>query len=279
MHDQTADRVGASMSDLDPNDQIKEAPEFNLPAPARPDDLTIERRPRRTTLSGTLFGACVAMPMGALAGSLCYWIMDYGDYAWDGVLYGSAAGLPTGALIGFIERTVRGDVARADTATYVGGIFGSLLAVLLVIGFSTYGGTFGAMVLAGILCAGPMFGFLIGAVFDRSFESAHQHAWPAAIFFASLGSAACLAPAHLITQYSDPDPRQIERQAMKLILDHWRADPDMRNAKIGKVTLGPPDHRVYVGSFEAHLDRLVFPFDLEVHVRRDEIKASWKPRP
>lgn len=234
-----------------------------------------------TRCAGTIFGAIIGVPIGGLCVGVCAWLIDYGDYAWEAWLAGALVGLPGGAIVGFLERTKRGQLPSADTATYVGGVFGLVISLLFLTGTGILvgGGNLTFFVWFGMLCAGPMLGILVGAIFDRVYESGRLGERTSAIGFAFLGLTICVAPAFLIVSHSDPDPREVEKDAMKLVLEHWRFDPVMKKARVRKVTLGPPIHREYEGEMEVMMEGQVIPYELTVSVRHGQIKGSWNVRP
>jgi hypothetical protein len=225
-------------------------------------------------LSGTLFGALAGIPLGALTVAIGAWIADFGDHAWEAALYGAGGGVFGGALIGFIERTIRGDLAKPDIATWIGGIFGLAIAPLMLL--VIHGGT--VYVIVGILFTGPMGGLLCGAMLDRAHDASMRRWWSSAIGFGGFAIAACVAIVFSISEYTDPAPEIVARDARKLIHDHWHADPELKEATIRKIALDPPVHRTYTGTMEAVLAGKTQRFDLQVYVRHDEIKAEWFPR-
>src|SRR3989442_227881 len=147
---------------------------------------------QRTRLGGTVFGALAGIPLGGLVSAVCCWLTDFGDYAWEGALVGALLGLGGGAGIGFLERTIRGDLLNPEIATIISGIFGLLVALLLLAGLGEdVAGKFRAFLFLGILCAGPAGGLLVGAFLDRAPEASRQGSWGWAIGFAGFAIVAC----------------------------------------------------------------------------------------
>ncbi len=261
------------MNEREPDERIQA--DANPARPPAADFVADDAGRRRTRAAGTLYGAVVGMPIAALAAGLAAWLTEYEDDAWTFALFAALIGIPVGALIGYLERTIRGDFAKTDVATFVGGGFGLTIALLVLVG--TFG-SIGGYWFLGMLCAGPMGGFLVGAIFDRAYEGFEQRLWGSAFGFVCLGMVACLAPIHLIVTYSAPDPRVIERETMKAVLSNWQADPAFHKAKIRKVELERVEGRSYAGTMDAAIDGAVMRFDVEVQYRHGNINVRWKPR-
>jgi hypothetical protein len=225
----------------------------------------------RTRVAGGLFGAFVGAPIGMLTAAVVCWIADEGDY-WQIAQYGAIIGPLPGAAIGYVERTWRGDLAIANVATFIGPIFGLLPAALIFFFSSTAPSV---RLVAGVICAGPMAGLIIGAIFDRAFEESTQKSWLAAIGFAAFGIGLCISGVLLIHRYGGADPLDVAHDTRPLILDQWANDPDLRRAKIVRIELTRKDLRTFSGFFEASLDGRPATFDIEVEVNRGIIQAKW----
>jgi hypothetical protein len=123
-----------------------------------------------------------------------------------------------------------------------------------------------------------MGGLLFGALLDRAFEAMLQRRLFAAIGLGVFPLGLCVGVVLLISEYSDPDPEEIRRETWKLISDNWSADPKRKDAKIRKITLTRPEHRIYSGTMEATQAGQAQRFDLQVYVRHNAIQAEWTPR-
>lgn len=227
--------------------------------------------PHRTRLAGTFFGACVGIPLGALVAAVCCWLTDYGDYAWQAVVYGAISGIIGGAIIGFFERWIRGDLAKADVGTFVGIIFGLLIAFFLL---AVLGIPFAGRALIGLLFIGPMAGLIFGAVFDRMYESAGQQQWLTAIQFGGFGLIAIGGIVFLVAEQSDPDLNEVAKAAQKAMYVH----PEFQGGVIRNLKLQHSEHRVYLGSMEVTFGNEIVHFDLEIQYRHEKVVVQWQAK-
>ena len=255
----TEKRKHTGLTMNDPNEQIQAAPR-SVPQ-------------KRTRSAGTLFGFLAGIPFGMLTAAVSCWIVDDGDF-WRIALYGAIIGSLGGAVIGFSERTLRGELARPDIATFIGATFG-LLPAILILGLSN---GFAGRLFIGILFAGPMAGLLIGAVYDRIFEAIMQKSWSSAIGFAICGVGLCVGGVFLIDAYGGPDPKKVAQDAQKLIAEHWAIDPGMEGVKIDAIKLTHRENRTFTGIMDVSVHGREMQYDVEVEVRRGTIKPRWIPR-
>ena len=239
-----------------------------------------ERR-QRTVAAGTVFGAFVGLPMGAVLGAACCWLIGQFDFLSNGVLIGIFIGPLAGAFIGFMERKLRGDLVRPDTATFIGIVFGLFPALLLGLGgLSGVTGRFSGYLLVGAVFVGPMCGLLIGGILDRAFEESLKKSWGMAVTFAVLGVAVCVGLVCLIDSAAyGPDPKEVSREAKKIITREWSMDPELRDAAVQNVTLEHKGRTTYTGfanvTFAGQPERL----SLEVLAEGDMLTVSWTAAP
>lgn len=208
-------------------------------SPSVQDSTPCGKRRQRTIAAGTVFGAFVGLPMGAALGAACCWLVGQFDFLSNGVLIGIFIGPMAGSFIGFTERKLRGDLVRPDTATFIGIVFGLFPALLVGLGgLSGVTGRFSGYLLLGAFFAGPMCGLLIGGILDRAFEESLKRAWGTAVTYAVLGIAVCIGLVCLIDAAAyGPDPKEVSRQAKKIITWQWSMDPELRDAAVQNVTL------------------------------------------
>jgi hypothetical protein len=245
-----------------------------LPEPGGPENLH-----GRSGLAMGLFGALAGIPIGALIGGVCCWLVDYGDYAWYGAACGAAIGFAAGAITGMAEHLIRGELVKPDIATHLGFLLGLFPTALLFLGFGAApGGRFSGYLCIGGLCAGPMGGLLVGAMLDRVHDALGTRSWTTVTGFTLASLAICLGPLYLIQGYSDPDPKMISRETRKLMAERFSFDPEWKGARIHKLELEHQGDRIYTGIAEITLHDRPRRLDVESHIRLGELKASWKLR-
>jgi hypothetical protein len=235
--------------------------------------------PKPPIPAGLIFGALSGSLLGAVTATACAFFIDLSDWLGQAALIGAAAGPVGGGIIGVWERKKRGNLVRLDIATMVGAIYGLFPALLVVLGFfDVVRGAFSLYAVVGTTFIGPMTGLLIGAILDRGYEASRRRSCVAAIGFSLTGVAACVGLVWLIARIDTaPDPKEIGAEARTLILQKWRENPDLSDARIRKITLTHIGGKVYEGTFSAKIGADVQRFKLKVTLVNEAIAAEWQP--
>lgn len=234
--------------------------------------------PQQSLVAGMIFGGFAGLLMCAVAGAACTWLLGQFDYYWHGFFFGAAVGPCAGVLAGFVERSTRGDLVRPDIATILGGLFGVLPGLILLLqGFGVVEGVFSGGLLLGAVSGGPMAGFLIGGILDRAFESFLNRSVRRATTLALTAIALCAGIVVLMDGAAyGPDPKEVARQARALIISTWRKDPDTKDATIQALTLTRDGRRRYNGFAEAKIAGQLERLALEALVEGGELAIRWK---
>jgi MFS family permease len=221
-----------------------------------------------------LFGAFAGLLLGALFGAACCWLIGQHDFLWQGLRIGAVIGLFGGTIIGLVERKVRGEFVRSDSATFIGAVYGLLPALLTLTVFGAGHGHGSAYFWVGIFFIGPMVGLLLGALLDRACEASRQKSWRTALGSAVVGVSACVGLVALMDITSRPlDANEVAAKAKRLILEEWSHKAELRSATIQNVTLTYQGADAYAGFVEATIDNHAEQLSLAVLVEEERIVA------
>jgi len=258
--------------------RLSPRPSKDLADLARDEDpVALGPLPQQSLGAGMIFGGLAGLHMGAVAGAACAWLLGLFDYYWHGFFVGAAVGPLGGVLAGFVERKARGDLVRPDIATILGGIFGLLPGLILLLqGIGVVKGVFSGGLLLGAVSGGPMAGFLIGGILDRAFESFLNRSVRRASTLALTAIALCAGIVVLMDGAAyGPDPKEVARQARALITTEWRKDPETKDAAIRTMTLTRDGRRRYTGFAEATIAGQPERLALEALVEGGELSIRW----
>lgn len=226
-------------------------------------------------LLGRAYSIVAGIPLGVLAISVSFWMLDYDDYVWFGALLGVGGAL----LVPIVERRIRAvQLPSPKPLTTLGGLLGLILLAQLLLGIGGIGGGELMAFVMVLLLGGPLFGAMIGALLDYACENASKGAWLSPIAILIGVTIAAIVPVVLIASHAEPDPKDVTRDTLVLIATDWQSDPKMRHAKIENVSLQPRGHRTYTGIAEVTVHGQRRRFDVEVYVRHGDVRAKWTAR-
>lgn len=119
---------------------------------------------------GSLFGGIVGMVAGAMSGSFCWWYLGESDSLASWIGFTAAIGAFAGSIIGMAKRKSGGDVATPICITL------SVVPALMILanGVGMARGKFTGLLAIGATFACPMLALVLGALFDRFYESARK---------------------------------------------------------------------------------------------------------
>lgn len=253
---------------VNPSEQPVAESDTNSPTPLA------SRRP----LTGVVFGAVVGMLSGAPVAAGYCWLLGVPEYRWQGAIWGAALGPVGGALIGWRGRQSTSDPPTTNIATLICTIYGLLPALVLIFAAGLAASLFSVLILVGLFFVAPMFGFLLGALFDRAYEEAHKRFQGKALAFASAGALICLGVTYAcVTTMPGPHPEELAKKVQPLILREWRKHDELRGATIQSILLTTENGREFSGLVEATIGGQ--PERLRVQVSVYSNVVSWKLEP
>jgi hypothetical protein len=256
-------------------------PALDLPAPALVPGADAGRDTPTPSLSqrgGLLFGAFVGLALGALTGAACCWLADTIDYFGHGVVVGAGLGTLAGAILGHWEARRRGMIGRPDAATHTGALFGLLPGLQAVLmGIGGVGSRLSGFLLIAAFFVGPSVGCLLGALFDRAYESLLNRCRGQAAWRGLLAVAIAVSAAWYLAANPAGDTDQLAREVRLAVYQNWRDHPTLHEATSTKVTLSRLSDRVYTGFLDARIHGIPEHFRLKVTVNGSFFRYELEP--